>query len=544
MILLILSPFMITNQNDSSVTAWGVPTHLYIAEEALNLINDSWQEAFGYYGPEVIGGSGYPDQVLQDWDNHLYYPISGEHNAPFKIAEMVDEIRTFASNEEWDNVFFFLGVMSHYTSDINIPVHTWDSWDGHSAYETDININLDSLNVTPYVFDTITNVTDFIINCSWHAYGYYWDVYNAYPTGDTSGVVLSNSTITALTEEQLGRAIGAVYAVWNYTLSTVTPPVITEVPDVAKVLVDRYHGNDYVADDELTSFVDTLDRDVLKVIYNDYEINATALAGVDLLVICAPITTTGFTANELTSISNWYAAGGHILLSSRGDFTYDVSFEGMNALLTAIGSDIRVNDDNVYTSPADPEYYRDWYCYTGNYNLDPAVASITASLTRRIRFFSPSSLYEETGGDNVNWLMYGEDYFYQADESSPGPAVVYDMTDNDVGGNIIPVAGVEVEGSSSIAVFGSTIWSNFDYSLTDKDNTYFAYNTIEFLLGIDIESNDDYEPAEPPEPTTPTTPTTPPPTNTEPTPYPILGALIFSVIFVIYINFRNRKKIN
>jgi hypothetical protein len=537
--LLLLTPLIISNQYDSSVKAWGIPTHLYIAEETLDLINGSWEEAFGYYGPEVTGGSGYPDQVLQDWQNHLYYPTTGQHNAPFKITQMVGEIRAFASNEEWDNVFFYLGVMSHYTADINIPVHTWDSWDGHNAYEDDISYNLDSLNVTPHTFESITNVTDFIINCSWNAYNYYWDIYNAYPTTDTSGVVLSNSTIKAITEEQLGRAIGAVYAVWNYTLSTVTPPIITEVPDVAKVLVDRYHGNDYAADDELTSFVDTLDRDVLKVIYNDYEINATSLAGVDLLVICAPITTTGFTANELTAISNWYAAGGHILLSSRGDYTYDVSFEGMNALLAAIDSDIRVNDDNLYTSPADPEYYQDWYCYTGNYNLDPAVASITASLTRRIRFFSPSSLYEEAGGDNVNWLIYGEDYFYQADEASPGPAVVYDMTDDDVGGDIIPIAGIEVEGDSSIAVFGSTIWSDYDYGLTDKDNKYFTYETIEYLLGIDLESDEDYVPA-PTETTTPTPPpTTPSPTET---PYPALGIFAFALLAAISIKLRNRKK--
>ena len=544
--LLLLSPLMISNQNQTFVDGWGIPTHLYITDEAISLFNSSWEEAFGYYSPEILSGSTYPDQVLQDWDNHLYYPYSGEHNAPFKITEMVGEIRTFASNEEWDNVFFFLGIMSHYTADINIPVHTSDNWHGHSAYETDININLGSLNVTPHIFDPITNVTDFIINCSWNAYEYYYDIYNAYPDDLTTGVLLSNSTIKAITEEQMGRAIGAIYTVWNYTLSTITPPIITEVPDVAKILVDRYHENDYASTNELTSFVDTLDRDVVKVVYNDYEINATSLAGVDLLVITAPVTTTDFTANEITSITNWYYAGGHILLSSRGDYTWDVNFETMNALLAAIGSDIRVNDDNVYTSPADPEYYRDWYCYTGNYNLDPDVASITASLTRRIRFFSPSSLYKATGSESVDWLMYGEEYFYQSDEELPAPAVVYDMVDDDVGGDIIPVAGIEVNGSSSVAVFGSTIWSDYDYGLTDKDNKYLIYNTIEFQLGIDLESNDDYVPAPPPtdptDPTDPTTPTTPSPTNTETTPYPVIGAMIFALVSVIILRIRNIKK--
>ena len=325
--------------------------------------------------------------------------------------------------------------------------------------------NFISLNFSAYDFGEITNTTEFIIDCATHAYSYYWTIRDAYPDSFTSGVIETNATIKAITEEQLGRATGAIYAVWNYTLSTITPPEITETPDIAKVLIDRAHENDYASDDLLTSFYDTLDRDVLNVVYNYEEFNTTVLAGVDLVVITAPVTTTPFTPSELTALTNWYNAGGHILLSSRGDYTYDVNFEAMNELLTSLGSDIRVNDDNLYTSPADPEYYQDWYCYTGNYNLDPEIAYITENLTRRIQYFSPSSFYSETGSENVNWLMYGETYFYQADEASPAPAVIYDMVDDDTGGDIIPIAGVDVNGSSSLAVFGSTCWSNYDYGL-------------------------------------------------------------------------------
>ncbi len=535
--LLLLSPLIITNQDVLTVQGWGILTHQYISGEAVNIVDLNWEEAFGYYSPEVISGSTYPDQVLQDWENHLYYPVSGEHNAPFKITEMVGEIRIFAQNEEWDNMFFFLGIMSHYIADINIPVHTYDYWPGHPAYESDINYNLGSFDVTPYDFGAISNTTDFIIDCATHAYTYYWDIVAAYPDEGVSGPVISNSTIKSITEEQLGRAIGAIDAVWNYTLATITPPIITKVPDVAKILVDRFHENDYASDDLTKTFVDTLDRDVVKVVYNDAEINSTSLVGVDLLVITAPITTTDFTTNEITTIANWYQAGGHILLSSRGDFAWDVNFETMNALLAAIGSDIRVNDDNLYTSPADPEYYKAWYCYSGNYNLDPEVAYITENLTRRIQYFSPSSLYKTTGSDDVHWLMYGEDYFYQSDEESPAPAVVYDMIDNDVGGDIIPIAGIEVNGDSSIAVFGSTVWTNYDFALTNRDNKYLVYNTIEYLLGIDLESNDDYTPEEPTEPTEPTTPS-----NTENTPYPALGSLALTLLLVVFLSRRNRNK--
>lgn len=538
MLFLVISPFIMNNRNNQTVRAWGLLTHQTIDTVAMTLVEGDWATVFDYYSPEVIGGSTYPDQVLQDWDNHLYYPVSGEHNAPWKVTEMVGEIRDFAQNEEWGNVFFFLGIISHYTADINIPVHTYDTWSGHSAYETDINYSLDDLNITAYDFGEITNTTDFIIDCATHAYSYYWTIRDAYPTGDTTGIISSNATIKSITEEQLGRAVGAVYAVWNYTLSTVTVPTITETPDIAKVLIDKAHENDYAADDLLSSFYDTLDRDVLEVVYNYEEFNTTVLAGVDLVVITAPVTTTDFTAAEITALTNWYEAGGHMLLSSRGDFTYDVNFETMNALLTSLGADIRMNDDNLYTTSADPEYYQDWYCFTGNYNLDPEVAYITENLTRRIQYFSPSSLYSETGSDNVNWIMYGETYFYQKDEASPAPAVVYDMVNDNTGGDIIPIAGVDVNGSSSLAVFGSTCWSNYDYALTDKDNVYLIYNTIEFLLGIDIQSNDDYEPYVEPTPT-PTSSTTP---STEESLYPIIGVLgAFLVANLAIIQFRRKR---
>jgi len=83
------------------------------------------------------------------------------------------------------------------------------------------------------------------------------------------------------------------------------------------------------------------------------------------------------------------------------------------------------------------------------------------------------------------------------------------------------------------------IWSDYDYSLTDKDNKYFAYETIEFLLGIDLESDEDYVP-EPPGTTTPTPPpTTPSPTET---PYPALLIFAFALIGVVSVKLRNSKK--
>lgn len=489
---LILSSLTFQNQSIKPTYAWGLATHQFMVDIAADYISTEWQEAFSYYGPEIVGGSTYPDQVLQDWDNHLYYPISQEHNAPWKVNETIDAIKNFADNEDWDNVFFFLGVVSHYTSDINIPVHTDVIWPGHPTYEKDINSELDSLIVSVHDFGEITNPVQFIINCASHAHQYYWNIRNAYPTGNETDVLSSNSTIRAETEEQLGRSIGAIIAIWEYTISELTPPVIEEVTDVAKVMVDKYHDNDYTTDNSLSGFVDTLDRDVVEVVFNEAEITTLALIDIDLLVITAIFdNTTFFSAAELEAITNWYHAGGHLIISSKSDFYYDINHEALNQLLESIGSDIRINDDSVYTTSADPEYYSDWYCNTNEYGTDPEISEIVSTLNKKVQFYAPCSLYSQADSPDAHWLIYGERMFYQDDRNPPVIEVIYDDTNDNTGGTAIPLAGIEINNTASMAVFAATTWSDYDFALSDRDNKNLIWNVVEFLLDIDLEANND-----------------------------------------------------
>ncbi len=489
---LVLSSLIFQNQSTTPTYAWGLATHQFMVDIAADYISTEWQEAFSYYGPEIVGGSTYPDQVLQDWDNHLYYPISQEHNAPWKVNETIDAIKNFANNEEWDNVFFFLGVVSHYTSDINIPVHTDLYWDGHPTYESDINSELDSLTVSVHDFGEITDPVQFIIDCATHAHQYYWDIRNAYPTGTETDVLSSNSTIRAETEEQLGRAIGAIIAIWEYTISELTPPVIEEVTDVAKVMVDKYHDNDYTTDNSLSGFVDTLDRDIVEVVFNEAEITTLALIDIDLLVITAIYNNaTFFSATELEAIINWYHAGGHLIISSKSDFYYDINHEALNQLLESIGSDIRINDDSVYTTSADPEYYSDWYCNTNEYGTDPEISEIISTLNKKVQFYAPCSLYSQADSLDSHWLIYVERMFYQDDRNPPVIEVIYDDTNDNTGGTAIPLAGIEINNTASMAVFAATTWSDYDFALSDRDNKNLIWNVVEFLLDIDLEANND-----------------------------------------------------
>ncbi|MCG3222196.1 MAG: hypothetical protein H7641_12530, partial [Candidatus Heimdallarchaeota archaeon] len=326
------------------------------------------------------------------------------------------------------------------------------------------------------------------------------------------------------TEDQLGRAIGAIVAVWEYALAGFIPPEILIVEDVAKVVVDRFHNNDYARDGTLSGFVSMLDRDILEVVYNDAEITSLSLVGVDLLVITQPMEGTNLTLEEVNAINNWYQAGGKIILSGKTDF-YDTSYYAIEEICEVLDTNIRINDDSVYTNANDPEYYQDWYCSTDEYGTDTVATEVTEILTRKVQFYSPCSLYSTTSSADIHWLIYGEEMFYQADRNQPAPVVIHDDTNNNQGGTSIPLAGIETTSTSAIAIFAATIWSDYDFGLSDRDNTYFVWNVIEYLLDIDIEANDDYTPA------TPTTPTTP--TDTETTPFPVASLFIILIGLIV-----------
>ena len=42
---------------------------------------------FDFYIPELLAGSTTPDQAWQDWHNHLYYPETGEYDAPYAASK-------------------------------------------------------------------------------------------------------------------------------------------------------------------------------------------------------------------------------------------------------------------------------------------------------------------------------------------------------------------------------------------------------------------------------------------------------------------------
>ncbi len=460
--------------NPQVADAWGQQTHYFIVNEAVdNIDNNSWANVYKYYTQDLLSGSVAPDELWQDWDNHLYYPETGAGNAPASAAKWYDYARANFTSENWEDGFFAAGVMSHYYADPCITVHTDENWDGHAAYETDINHNLGEFTLTTPSETIVTNVSQWVVDNATYSHQYYDMVYDAYPTGEDE-VLETNSTIKALTEDCLSMAIDGVLSLfYNLTLGLNAPDVTITYEYVA--MIDFAHSNDY-APDELTAINMTLAINGYELIEQETAITAGSLATVDLLIMtCA---SDDYTVDELSAISTWFQSGEKaLLLTGRGDFdTYSDNLI-MDQVLIEIGSNIRINDDNVYMEGT----YNPWY---NDVTTIPAPAD-TVNLTYGvdvISFFSPNSLYF-LDDDPILPIIYADVTAYQTDQNPPDISVVYDDVMDGAWGTQIPIAAAEEIGTARLFVGGTTFFSDFDHGSAFSDNIQLLENFLEWATG-------------------------------------------------------------
>ncbi len=457
------------------VDAWGQQTHYFIVNEAVdNIDNNSWANAYEYYSQELLSGSIAPDQLWQDWDNHLYYPETGAGNAPASAAKWYDFARANFTSENWEDGFFAAGVMSHYYADPCIPVHTDEWWEGHPAYETDINYNLGEFTLTTPSENIVTNVSQWVVDNATYSNQYYDIVYDAYPTGEDEALE-ANSTIKTLTEDCLSMAIDGVLSLfYNLTLSLNAPDVTITYEYVA--MIDFAHSNDY-APDELTAINMTLAINGYEMIEQYSAITAGSLSTVDLFIMtCAE---DAYTVDELSAITTWALSGDKaILLTGRGDHpSSPTTVAYSNNILESIGSNIRINDDNVYMEGT----YNPWYNDITTIQNPVDTVNLTYGVDG-ISFFSPNSLYF-LDDDPILPIIYADVTAYQTNQDAPEISIIYDDVMDGEWGTQIPLAAVEEIGTARLFVVGTTFFSDFDHGDAIFDNIQLLENFLKWATG-------------------------------------------------------------
>lgn len=496
-ISLVVCPLAIGFLKIQTTQAWGLATHMWMVEYAIDgLPAGPWKDAFEFFEAQIKSGSITPDVAWQDWDNHLYYPHTGEHSAHIATERWYEYTVNNFSIGNWNDGMFAAGVMSHYFTDPNIPVHTDANWAGHSALETDINYHLSTFSPTINSSELVDDPRQYVVDLATISHEYYDDCRALYPTGTipSPSPLDNNATFHEVIENQTSRAITGLRNLWYTAIQGLEAPTIPTGTALWTVLIDEGHNNAYTTDaeDQLSSFKSFLNQYSVNMIINEDAITPDDLQAVDLLVITAPFVS--FTLAEIAAIADWIVneTDGHMLLTGYSDYYSSFQRQSVNWLLDNLTSHIQLNDDQVFASDSfDPS--KPWYCDIDNVQPGSATHGITNGVNK-IRMFSTSSLWY-TDGLAVTNVTYGDPTFYQDYPGNPPPPIViYDTTGDLTGGDIIPLMAVEEIGDSRIYISGTTFFSNFDYGATDMDNDVLVKNAIEWLLDTTLIEVDVYGP--------------------------------------------------
>jgi hypothetical protein len=481
-LLVSLVPTAIILQRAMPVKAWGLATHMFMVSEVMDHVSDEdWAEVIDYYAPEVLAGCTTPDQAWQDWDNHLYYPETGEYTAPQAAQRWFNFTRDNFTAENWEDGFFAYGVMTHYYSDPCIPVHTDSNWPGHGGYEKDINENLDELSLETPMEVLIDNVSQFVIDCAIYSHQYY-DTITEYYDDEDDRAIATTPELKTLTEDCLSMAINGCLSLFYTLTHSLTAPEISITYDYV-ALFDYAHTNDYIdysGASQLTSVNQTLARYHFKLQKQSEAFDLTSFSNVDLLVITCGLNM--YNNDELTAISNWAKSGNKtIIITGRGDFSKLDGYTDVaspNQVLEAIDSHIRINDDNVYMEGT----YNPWYNDLTEIPDSEETVGLTTAVNT-LTLFSPTSLYF-TADDPVLPIVYADASGYQTDQDTEvQPVVVYDDTMDGVNGDQIPLIAAEEIDTLRVVVAGTTFFSNFDYGKSQFDNVQFFENILAWAVG-------------------------------------------------------------
>lgn len=488
-LMISLVPTAVILQSATPAKAWGLATHMFIVSEiGENISNSTWAEVYSYYSPEILTGATTPDQVWQDWDNHLYYPETGEHNAPTAAARWFNYTRDNFSAGNWEVGFFSFGVLTHYYSDPCIPVHTDEFWPGHIAYEKDINNNLANFELTLPTEVLIDNVSQFVIDSATYSHQYYDTVYNVY-TDENVTAIESNAQIKSLTENCLSMAINGSLSLFHTLIQGLDAPDVTITYNYV-ALFDWAHSNDYTdysGESKLVSVNQTLARNHFEMRMQTTAFDSASLADVDLLVITCG--NAEYTSAELNAIANWAASGNKsIIITGRGDYSTYQDPAYSNDVLEAINAHIRINDDNVYMEGT----YQPWYNDLTNIPSPDETLGLTTGVPS-ITMYSPNSLYFTDDGP-VLPIIWADETAYQTDQNAPSIEVIWDNSQNGVNGDQIPLIAVEEIGGLRLLVAGTTFFSDYDYGkATLFANPQLFDNALDWFVNRDSGSISDVD---------------------------------------------------
>lgn len=268
---------------------------------------------------------------------------------------------------------------------------------------------------------------------------------------------------------------------------------IVNKEEVSKVLIDGAHQNQYVTgnyEKKVEAFKEILKDKKSVVEINEKEITDEVLKDVKLLVLTDPQSTEDtnfglkpfkYSDREIEAIKKFVQNGGNIILTSKADYKdgkgeYSNGIQG-NKVLEAIGTNLRINDDEVIDdikNGGQPyRLYLDKF-QSPLYNLTHGIPE-----GQTYSFYSGCSVILKNGGnaDKVDFLVKGHETTETIDSDNDRDNVPVKK------GEVYVLAAEELSNGAKVVVSGSTFFSDFEISGDDiYANKKISENILEWMV--------------------------------------------------------------
>ncbi|WP_252234737.1 CehA/McbA family metallohydrolase [Clostridium sp. ZS1] len=280
------------------------------------------------------------------------------------------------------------------------------------------------------------------------------------------------------------------------TFTTSAKVKVVNPDKVKKILVDGSHYNQYITGDyagKYTAFKNLLtEKDGLTIVNKD-KITDETLKDVKILVLTNPQSTENTTAglkaskfddDEIQAIKRYVEKGGNVIVSTRADYKdgkgeYSNGSQ-MNSVLEAIGTKLRVNDDEVIdtTTNGGQEYRLYLTNYDSpNYNLLTGVENGKDQYS----FYNGASVILAHGAspDGVDFLVKGFETTETKDADGDKDNVPVDK------GSVNTMGVEQLSNGAKIVVSGNTFFSDFEIDGTNGDkysNVKITNNIVNWMM--------------------------------------------------------------
>lgn len=258
-----------------------------------------------------------------------------------------------------------------------------------------------------------------------------------------------------------------------------------------RVVIDGAHVNQYVSGNyagKYTALKNLLQQRNTILSLNKETITADTLKGVDLFILTNPqsidkseynLTKSKLETSEIKAIADYVKAGGNIIITTiadykdgEGEYSND---RQLNPLLEAIGTELRINDDQVIDNTTNGgQPYRLYFNKYSSplYNL---VSGIEDG-KEQYSFYSGASVVLADGakGEKVDFLVKGYETTTTSDADNAKDNVPVAQ------GKVSVIGAEELSNGGKVVVAGNTFFSDFE---TDGQNAI-SYSNIKIVKNI------------------------------------------------------------